>query len=422
MAKSKNSKMGLNATFCMAVGGMVGGGIFSVLGVVVQLAGPLAWLSFVLAGLIALATAFSYAHLATLFEKDGGAFGFLRALGLSSWGASLSYVLILGYVLTLAVYAFTFGHYAAEVAGLNGFWARVLAVGIVVALAALNLRGVGSSANFEIYSVWGKLAVLIGLAVIGLFRWQPSQLSAGTSGGGIGGALLGAASIFMAYEGFQLLSYDYGDIKNPDKTLKLALPVAVVAVIGVYVVVALGSAMLVGAGTLVKQKEIALALAGQAALGQFGKILVSVAAAFSTGSAINATLFATARLSKTVARAGYLPRVVNNTNAAGVPGAAILVLGAASATLAAIGKLEGLVEAASLVFLGTFALVGFIAWQKLKSKLYRAIGLAGALSASAAAVALITRLALTRPLALLAFAVVVALSLWLRPTLPSNPR
>ena len=411
--------MGLNATFCMAVGGMVGGGIFSVLGVVVQLAGPLAWLAFVFAGLIALATAFSYSHLATLFGKSGGAFGFLSALGLSAWGASLSWILILGYVLTMSVYAFTFGHYAAEIAGLNGFWARVLAVAIIVALVALNLRGVGSSAKFEIYSVWGKLAVLIGLAVIGLSRWQPSQLSAGTSGGGVGGALLGAASIFMAYEGFQLLAYDYKDIDDADRTLKLALPVAVVAVIGVYIVVALGAATLVGAGTLVKQKEVALALAGQAALGQFGKILVSVAAAFSTGSAINATLFATARLAKAVARAGYLPRAVQNTNAANVPGAAIIALGLASAALAALGSLGGLVEAASLIFLGTFALVNFIAARKLKNRWYRAIGIAGGASATLALVVLTAREALTHPFGLAAIAFVVAISIWLRPQLPS---
>lgn len=412
--------MGLNATFCMAVGGMVGGGIFSVLGVVVQLAGPLAWLAFVFAGLIALATAFSYSHLTTAFGKGGGAFGFLRALGLSSWGASISWVLILGYVLTMAVYAFTFGHYAAEVFGLNGFWARVLAVAIVVALAALNLRGVGGSAKFEIYAVWGKLAVLVGLAVIGLFRWQPSQLSAGVEGGGIGGALLGAASIFMAYEGFQLLAYDYDDIDNPDKTLKLALPVAVVVVIGVYVVVTLGSAMLVGAGTLVEKKEIALALAGQAALGQIGKVIVSVAAAFSTGSAINATLFATARLSKTVARAGYLPSSVESTNSAGVPGAAVVALGAAAATLAAIGSLGSLVEAASLIFLGTFALVNFIAARQLKSALYRAIGWAGGIAATLALLALVAREALTHPLGLAAIALIVAVAVWLRPQLPKN--
>ncbi|WVM88688.1 hypothetical protein UMZ34_22205 [Halopseudomonas pachastrellae] len=48
-------KLGFNATWAMAVGGMIGGGIFSTLGVVVGIAGSLAWLSFVAAGLIALA-------------------------------------------------------------------------------------------------------------------------------------------------------------------------------------------------------------------------------------------------------------------------------------------------------------------------------------------------------------------------------
>lgn len=60
--RSQPEKMGLNATWSMAVGGMVGGGIFSVLGVVVMLAGSWAWLSFILAGLIALATGYSYVH------------------------------------------------------------------------------------------------------------------------------------------------------------------------------------------------------------------------------------------------------------------------------------------------------------------------------------------------------------------------
>src|SRR5680860_1864286 len=58
-----NDKLGFNATWSMAVGGMVGGGIFSTLGVVIGIAGPWAWLSFVTAGLIALAAGYSYVRL-----------------------------------------------------------------------------------------------------------------------------------------------------------------------------------------------------------------------------------------------------------------------------------------------------------------------------------------------------------------------
>ena len=55
--------MNFNATWSMAVGGMVGGGIFSVLGVIIQSAGQWAWLSFFIAGIIALISAHSYTQL-----------------------------------------------------------------------------------------------------------------------------------------------------------------------------------------------------------------------------------------------------------------------------------------------------------------------------------------------------------------------
>ena len=87
----KSEKMGFNAAWSMAVGGMVGGGIFSVLGVVVHVAGPLAWLSFVIAGLIALITGFSYVHLAGLYEETGGAFTFLRKTGRKSFAGELAW-------------------------------------------------------------------------------------------------------------------------------------------------------------------------------------------------------------------------------------------------------------------------------------------------------------------------------------------
>ena len=56
-------KMGFNATWSMAVGGMVGGGIFSTLGVVIGISGAWTWVSFVVAGLIALASGYSYVRL-----------------------------------------------------------------------------------------------------------------------------------------------------------------------------------------------------------------------------------------------------------------------------------------------------------------------------------------------------------------------
>jgi len=404
----------------MAVGGMVGGGIFSTLGVVIGIAGPYTWLSFVAAGLIALAAGYSYVKLADSYGEGGGAFTFLRKINAEGFAGSLSWVLIVGYVLTNAVYAFTFGHYLGHVVGLGPWFPRTAAVAIMLLFIGLNLRGVGEAGGVEIILVWFKLAVLVGLAGCGLARWNPPMLAQNVPDAGIGAALFGAASVFMAYEGFQLLTYDYDDIKNPRKTLPRAVLSAIAVVIVIYVIVALGTAMLIGAGQVVQHKEVALAIAGRQAFGIVGLVVVTIAAAFSTGSAINSTLFATARLAYTVAEDGELPAALDHKNAAGIPDRAVIGLGTVAAVLAAVGTLTTLVEAASLTFLFTFAVVCGLAF--LKRAGIRIITGLGALAAAAASVALVVRLVRTDPLAIIFLGLLILIAVFGRPVLLRHMR
>ncbi|WP_439881049.1 APC family permease [Pontibacter sp. MBLB2868] len=402
----KSEAMSFNATWSMAVGGMVGGGIFSVLGVVIETAGQWAWLSFTIAGLIALISAHSYSQLSLKYEQSGGAFTFLNDINHEGLAGSLSWVLILGYILTISVYAFTFGHYVAHVFNMGNWLPRVLAFSIIAALTFVNLRGVGDASKVEIITVWGKLFVLLGLALFGIVQWSPEQLSAGVSEKPWYTAIIGAATIFMAYEGFQLLSYDYDDINNPKKTLPKATISAVIAVIFIYILVALGAAMLVGAGTIVAQKEVALSVAGKQALGTAGLVLVTIAAAFSTGSAINATLFSTGRLMETVAKKKDLPPSLAKENKSHIPYYAIMIIAGLAAALAAVGSLGTLVDAASLIFLITFGTVNFIAYQQ-KVK-YRLVCLAGTFGCMIAIVLSAYKQVQTKPIPL---AVIVALIL-----------
>ena len=412
--KHNDGKMGFNATWSMAVGGMVGGGIFSVLGVVIALAGAWAWVSLALAGLIALATGHSYIQLAAKFGEGGGAFTFLREQKLKQAAGSLSWVLVIGYVLTISVYAFTFAHYVGNVAELPPWLTRPIAGAIVALLLGINLLGVGEASWLEIVTVWGKLIVLVGLAAFGLWLFKPENLRYdNASPGGWSGVLVASASIFMAYEGFQLLTYDYEDIRNPKQTLHWAVLSAIISVIVIYVVVALGAASLAGAARIVQHEEVALAVAGEAALGLTGKILVSIAAAFSTASAINATLFATARLSRTVARAGDLPAWFCHQNRFGSPDRAVILLGAAGAVMAMVGGLSDLVEAASLAFLVTFATVNVLAAMHTDHR--RWVGAAGACGAAAAAIGLCIRLAETRPVSLAVMGILVVIAVAGRP-------
>lgn len=398
-------KLAWNGAWSMAVGGMIGGGIFSVLGVVVEHSREYAAVSFVLGGLVALATADSYVRLARKEGKGGGAFTYIRSLGRRNLAGTLAWVLTFGYVLTMSVYAFTFGHYLGEVVGVGPFVIRAAAVAIIATFVGVNVIGVRASGSVEVFTVWAKVMVLVGLAIIGLLAWHPSALDDGVDAPGGVGVVVGAATVFMAYEGFQLVTYDYDDIQDPDRTLGLAIIPAVIAVIGIYVVVALGTAFLIGADSIVENREVALAIAGDEALGVPGKVVVSFAALFSTASAINATLFATSRLARDVARDDQMPGWLAMETSSGTPFNAISILGATAAMLAAVGSLGALVEAASLIFLITFAIVNLVAARELSQRRWAAG--AGAAGATVAAGVLVAQLASDQPLHLIGIAAVV---------------
>jgi amino acid transporter len=96
------------------------------------------------------------------------------------------------------VYAFTFGQYLGHVVGLGPWFPRLAGIAIMALFIGLNLRGVGEAGGVEVFLVWFKLVVLVGLAGWGLAQWDPPMLSRGVPDAGIGAALFGAASVFMA--------------------------------------------------------------------------------------------------------------------------------------------------------------------------------------------------------------------------------
>ncbi|WP_240704759.1 APC family permease [Croceicoccus sediminis] len=395
-AQSQTRKaLGLPGAWAMAVGGMIGGGIFSTLGVVIQVAGQWAWASFLIGGLIAWCSGHSYAELTVRRDQPGGSYGFLRDIGRTTVARWLMWVLIAGYTLTVAVYGFTFGAYAANALNAPGWAASAAAVGAIAILAGVNLLGATQATIVELFAVFVKLVILLGLAALGIWHWAPERLVLET-GDPVGplGALAGVGVVFMAYEGFQLLSYDYDEMKDAKRTIRRAMSLAIIATCATYVLVALGATMLAGAPEIVAKEEVALAQAGRAALGAFGFVAVSIAAAFSTASAINATVFATARLAGEAAGDGELPAIFGRRNARDVPWAGVMVISGVAMVLAIVGGIEQLVEGASFVFLGVFALVNVLAWRgKVRMRWLSGVGAVTSILAAAALVLYVAGLA-----------------------------
>jgi amino acid transporter len=383
----------------MAIGGMIGGGIFSVLGLTISLAGHLAFFSFALGAVIAGLTAHAFARLADRSRRSGGPFTYLRDAGHARAGAWVAWLLIVGYVFALAVYAFTFGHYVSNVLGLSALAARLASTTVLAVFVAINLRGVVTSGLVEDGVVFAKLAILGAIATVGLSEFSSSQL-APLDNEGMLGVLLGGAVIFVAYEGFELLPYDYEDIERPRRTLPLALYLSVVAVAIIYMTVTVGSQMLVPDSVIVAQKEVAFATVGREALGTPGLWAATLAAVLATASAINATLFSTSRLVRDVGAAGELPAVVSRERA-GLPVGAMVVLAATGAAFALLPGITELVSFGSLAFLVVFGLINSLhARRTAEGAIDRRLAYAGFGMCLAAAVGLIYYLAGNDPAAL----------------------
>nr|WP_255359001.1 APC family permease [Haladaptatus sp. R4] len=142
---------------------MIGGGIYAVLGVVVKVAGPLAWFSFVLAGIVAMCAGYSYIKLNQLSDPEGASPTYLAWFADSSTLAGMAgWTLLFGYVGSIAMYAYAFGSYAVDIAGVEhvaGLPLRaVLSLAIIGIFVGLNLVGVEESGWVEIALVVVKIA------------------------------------------------------------------------------------------------------------------------------------------------------------------------------------------------------------------------------------------------------------------------
>ena len=349
----------------MGIGGMVGGGIFSVLGLSVGLAGHAAPLAFGLGGVIALLTGISYARLGLAFRSDGGSFTYLEHVfrhqniaGLCGW------LLLAGYIGTLALYAYTFGAYGSAVLGGNTRYPAVqhlLETGVLAVFLGINLYSVKATGLTEDIIVLVKVMILSLFAVIGLFFVKSDHLLP-VFDQGEAGMLMGAALIFVAYEGFELIPNAVHEMEHPERNLMRGIVISILATTAIYVLVSLVAIGTLAPEIIDKDKEYALAVAAEPFLGRAGFLLIGLGALLSTASAINATMFGTARLSKVMAEDKALPRVFSHRERTrDIPWVSLCVIAALTLLFVNLGNLTVISSFASATFLVIFATINFAA-------------------------------------------------------------
>jgi APA family basic amino acid/polyamine antiporter len=238
--------VGVPGLFATAYGN-VGSSIYYALGLVAAHALGLTPLVFVFAGGLFALTAKTYAEGASMYPEAGGSSSFARHAFNELVSFFAGWALSLDYILTIAISAFFVPHYLSAFPGLGGlnhnpgdiFGGLI----VVVALAALNIRGLGESAKLNFVLAIVDLSTQVLLVVIGAFLVLNPSLLINQVHLGVAPSwhqLIFALSLAMlAYTGIETVSNMAEEARDPGKQVPRAVNLVVLAVLGVYLGISL---------------------------------------------------------------------------------------------------------------------------------------------------------------------------------------
>ncbi|MCB0686909.1 MAG: amino acid permease [Saprospiraceae bacterium] len=398
-----NDKISLKDAISIGIGGMVGGGIFAVLGLAVSLAQGGTPVAFLFAGIIALVTSYSYAKLSLHYPNRGGTVKFInQGFGKTVFSGGINNILWVSYIIMLALYASAFGSYAPNLWSPFGdkhldfhFYASL----IIIFATAINYYSIKVVGDIESYAVIIKLIILIGFIGVGFYGFTVNnhldQLAPSSWKDPIH-LLTGGMVIFVAYEGFELIANAVPDLVNPERNVDKAYFGAVIFVIILYILIAVVTIGSLTFSKIATAQDYVLAEAAMPVLGKIGFSIITVAALISTFSAINATLYGGSRVSYVIAEDDELPHELSGklwNQPIGLLITAVLTL-----FLVNTLKLESISTAGSVGFLLIFAVVNYVGYRladQMQSK--SIISLCGAILCFLAMVVLIIQQFMSNP-------------------------
>ncbi len=228
-------RLGLTDAVAIGVGSMVGAGVFAVWQPAAQAAGSGLLIGLLLAAIVAYCNAASSAQLAAVYPVAGGTYVYGREQLGEWWGFAAGWCFVIGKTASCAAMALTFATYAVPLDG----WARkFVALLAVVALAAVNYRGVTRTARLTKILVACSLLVLTVVVVV-LGTGDASRDVPAITDTSVHGVLQAAGLLFFAFAGYARIATMGEEVREPDRTIPLAITIALGIAIVIYLLVAL---------------------------------------------------------------------------------------------------------------------------------------------------------------------------------------
>ena len=289
----------------IGVGGMMGAGLYTLLGLAAKSAGIWLPLSFLIGGVVAAFSVYSYSKLGMKYPDRGGAAKFLlKGFGDGFLAGGLNVFQYLGWIIAIALYAAGFSEYACQLTGLNNSsWiGKAISIAIVILVVFINVLGSKQVARAQTAIIAFGLIILIAFIGFRLAQAHVPLITTADKGNGIIGILSATGLLYVTYEGVGVVNNTAGNMKNPKKQLPIALFLSLIIVMLIYIIASAIVIMTIGVKVAVANQRHVLATAGEAVFGKVGMILIGLAALVAIASAVNSTMFGDENLGIRIAK------------------------------------------------------------------------------------------------------------------------
>ncbi|MES2872548.1 MAG: amino acid permease [Bacteroidota bacterium] len=349
MAGKLKRTLSLAECIFFGVGSILGAGIYTIIGKVAGFAGNLTWLSFLIASLTALLTAFSYAELSAAYPKAGGEYVYTKEAMGKNIGTSVGFIIALNGIISGATVAVGFGGYFTELLDTPVVLA---AIGIIGLIFLVNVSGIRESSIVNIIFTVIEFAGLV-LVIISAFPKIGSvNLLEGTESGKA--SVLMAASLgFFAFIGFEEIVKLAEETKNPQKTIPRALFSASAIVSIIYLIVVVSAVSALPIDRLAKSSS-PLSDIAEEGLGSTAGLIIVVIALFSTSNTILSNMLGSSRVIYDMAKKVKIMAVFQRVSNRQTPYAALILILVIMSAFALIGKIEVIAMIANVFIFITF--------------------------------------------------------------------
>jgi APA family basic amino acid/polyamine antiporter len=341
----------------IGLGAMIGAGVFAAFGPAAAAAGSGLLIGLGIAAVVAYCNATSSASLAAVYPESGGTYVYGRERLGPFWGYLAGWGFVVGKTASCAAMALTLGAYTAP------DHARALAIGAVVLLVAVNLRGVHTTAlatRVIVAVVLASLAVVV-VGTLGGGEVSSDHLD-GLTEGGWRGILEAAGLLFFAFAGYARLATLGEEVVDPTRTIPRAIPIALGITVAVYATVAVSALLAAGPAALAAS---AAPLATAVDVGSLDGLVpvVRVGGAVAAAGVLLSLLAGVSRTAFAMASRGDLPAALEAVHPVHrVPHVAELTVGGAVVALVAVADLRGAIGFSSFAVLTYYAIANASAW------------------------------------------------------------